>query len=269
MQFTKFCEAPCEIEKRQGGGRHVSPLKRKRQMKFEHSDQEPKIAPDGQWLESCELFAGLPRSVQVEVMDSATKRSYARRERMFSAGDRIEKVLLLVEGCVKLTQTTEGGSEVILRFHGPGEAVGMPDWVPGDVHFYTAQALDVCSVLVWNARTMQAAKERFPQLQRNVNKMIGRALNKLQTRYCALMTGEVTSRLAQGVAHLLEEIGQQVNSHVEICLSQEELGQMTAVSPWAVCRELCKWEREGLVRLRREVIEVQNVPGLLSLCRVN
>jgi hypothetical protein len=36
-----------------------------------------------------------------------------------------------------------------------------------------------------------------------------------------------------------------------------------------VCRELKKWERQGLVRLRREVIEVQDVQGLLGLCETN
>lgn len=238
-------------------------------MDFEHSVQESKATLDSLWLESCELLAGLPSASKIQLINSATTRSYARGETMFSAGDRVEKVLLLLGGCVKLTQTTEAGSEVILRFHRPGEVVGLPDWVPGNVHFYTAQALDECSVLVWNAKTMQAAKERFPQLHRNASKMFGRALNKLQMRYCALMTGEVTARLAQGLVHLLGEIGQQANSHVAICLSQEELGQVTAVSPWEVCRELRRWEREGLVRVRREVIEVQDVPGLLSLCKVN
>jgi CRP-like cAMP-binding protein len=231
--------------------------------------KEPKTMLDCISLESCELFADMPISIQMELIDSATPRSYARRERIFFTGDRIKKVLMLVEGCVKLTQNTERGNEIILRLHRPGEVLGAPDWEPGEFHSYTAQAVQACEVLVWDARTMQAAKARFPQLQRNAGKLIARALNNLQRRFCVLATGEVTSRLAQGVVHLVEEIGQHDNSNVEICLSQEELGQLTAVSPWEVCRQLSKWEREGLVRLRREVIEVQNVPGLLSLCKAN
>jgi CRP-like cAMP-binding protein len=220
-------------------------------------------------LESCELFAGIPSAIQMKLMNSATTRRYERRERMFSMGERVGKVLLLVEGCVKLTQFTERGDEVILRLQKAGEVVGRPDWAPGELHSYTAQALQECRVLAWDARTIQAAKECFPQLQRNASKLIGSALNKLQLRYCAIATGEVRMRLAQGVVQLLEEIGRKVNNHVEICLSQEELGQMTGVSHWAVCRELTKWEQEGLVRGRRGVIEVQNVQGLLSLCRPN
>jgi CRP-like cAMP-binding protein len=229
--------------------------------------EEPKTAFDYLPLEQCELFGGIPSSIQLEVRASASTRSYARRETMFFTGDRIDKVLLLVEGCVKLTQLTERGSEVILRAQGPGEIVGIPEWDPMELHTYTARALQTCRVLAWNPRTLQSARERFPQLQRNATRVIGRALDKLQHRYCALATGEVRTRLGQGVAHLLEEIGQKVDGHVEICVSQEELGQLTAVSPWEVCRELSRWEREGLVTLRREVIEVQDVQGLLTFCK--
>jgi CRP/FNR family transcriptional regulator, nitrogen oxide reductase regulator len=238
-------------------------------MNVDQSHEEPKTRLNYLLLESSELFAGIPSSIQMEVMDSATTRCYVRGETIFFTGDRIKKVLLLVEGCVKLTQITERGDEVILRLHRPGEVVGMPDWVPGEFHSYTAQALQTCRVLAWNAKTIQSAKERFPQLQRNASNIIERAITDLQRRLCATTTGDVRSRLALGVAQSLEEIGKKVNSHIEICLSQEELGQMTAVSPCEVCRELKKWERQGLVRLRREVIEVQNVPGLLGLCKAN
>jgi CRP-like cAMP-binding protein len=235
-------------------------------MNFDQGYEQPKTRLNYLFLESCELFAGIPSSIQMEVMDSATTRRYVRGETIFFTGDLVKKVLLLVEGSVKLARISQRGDEVILRLHGPGEVVGMPDWVPGESHSYTAQALQTCRVLAWNANKMQSAKERFPQLQRNAGKIIERALTNLQRRFCATTTGEVRSRLALGVAQALEQIGQEVDSHVEICLSQEELGQMTAVSPWAVCRELKKWERQGLVRLRREVIEVHNVQGLLGLC---
>jgi CRP-like cAMP-binding protein len=238
-------------------------------MNFDQGHEEPKTRRNYLFLESSELFAGIPSSIQMEVMDSATTRRYVRGETMFFAGDLIKKVLLLVEGCVKLTQITQRGDEIILRLHRPGQVVGMPNWVPGESHSYTAQALQTCQVLAWNANTIQLAKERFPQLYRNASNIVERALTNLQRRFCVTATGDVRSRLALGVAQSLEGIGQVVDSHVEICLSQEELGQMTAVSPGEVCRELKKWERQGLVRLRREVIEVQDVQGLLGFCEAN
>jgi len=225
-----------------------------------------KIEFDYSILESCELFAGIPSSIQMDVMASANTRSFLRREVMFFTGDPIVKVLLLVEGCVKITQLSEKGNEVILRLHGPGEIVGMPDWMPGDVHSSTAQTLQASRVLVWEAQAFQSAKERFPQLQRNVNEIIERTLNRLERRYCQVSTATAAPRLAHGLVHMVEQVGHKVNGHFELSISQEELGQITAVSTFEVSRVLGRWEREGLVRLRREVIEVRSIPRLLSVC---
>src|SRR5438046_6255975 len=45
--------------------------------------------------------------------------------------------------------------------------------------------------------------------------------------------------------------------------SQEALAQMTSMASFTVCRILTNWENQGLLKLRREVIEVHNVAGLL------
>jgi len=44
---------------------------------------------------------------------------------------------------------------------------------------------------------------------------------------------------------------------------------MTAMTSFSVCRLLTNWEDQGLVKLRREVIEIHSVPRLLELCRLN
>ena len=228
-----------------------------------------KIRLDSPFLESYELFAGVSSAIQSEVLASGTTRRFERREALFFTGDTVGMVMLLLQGCVKLTQLTERGSEVILRLHGPGEIIGVPDWTPGDVHSSTAQALQASVALVWSPETFQSLLQRFPQLQRNAIEIIQHMLRALERRYCVVSTATVAPRLAHGLVHVFEQVGQEVNGHVEINLTQEELGQMTAMSSFEVSRVLSQWERQGLVKLRREVIEVQNLHRLLELCEVN
>jgi CRP-like cAMP-binding protein len=216
--------------------------------------------------ESFGLFFDIPISIQTEIMAISYTRSFARGEALFFTGNRIAEVLLLVEGCVKITQLTEQGNEVILRLRKPGELIGMPEWEPEGIHSSTAQALLPCNVIAWDAQKFESVKRRVPQLQRNANEIIARTLDKLERRYFEVLTGKVAYRLAHGLVHVLEEIGRRVNDYVEISLSREELGQMTAVSPSEVSRALGQWERQGLVRLGRGVIEVRSVARLLSLC---
>jgi DNA-binding transcriptional regulator YhcF (GntR family) len=58
-----------------------------------------------------------------------------------------------------------------------------------------------------------------------------------------------------------------VNGHVEIDLTQESLAQMTAMNAATVSRVLAKWEKIGIVSLRRGAIAVRDVSGLCDLCK--
>jgi len=75
-------------------------------------------------------------------------------------------------------------------------------------------------------------------------------------------------RLAHALVRLLDQIGHKVNNHVEINVSQEALAQMTAMTSSTVSRLLTNWESQGLLRVRREVIEIHSVLRLLGLCKI-
>jgi CRP-like cAMP-binding protein len=63
-------------------------------------------------------------------------------------------------------------------------------------------------------------------------------------------------------------MGHKVNSHVEVNISQEALAQMTAMTTFTVNRLLTNWENQGMLRVRREAIEIHSFLPLLSLCKV-
>lgn len=218
-------------------------------------------------LESCELFAGLSSSIRSVLLANARTRAFKRHKVIFFAGDAISSVALLVQGSVKLTQLSEQGSVVILRLHAPGQIVGVPNWRPGDIHSLTAQTLEPSVVLFWEAQLFQSFLDRFPQFHRNAIELIQRMIESLERRYCVVSTASRVQRLADGLVHALGQLGLKVNGHVELYLTQEELGQMTAMSQFEVSRVLKIWEQTGLVKLRREVIAVQNMEGLLELCK--
>jgi len=219
-------------------------------------------------VKKSELFAGVPSSVYGSIVSSARPREFKSREVMYFAGDPIKQILLLTEGRVKITQLSESGIEVILRLSVPGDLISELALTPGSTHSSTAQAIQACTVLAWDAATFEAALERFPAFRSNAKRILERRLEEFERRYCEVSTETVSPRLAHGLVRLLDQIGHKVNSHVEINVSQEALAQMTAMTSFTVCRLLTNWEDQGLVRLRRETIEVHNVPRLLALCKV-
>ena len=213
-----------------------------------------------------ELFAGLCSSVCTYVLSTARLMEVGSRQVIYFAGDQIQQIFLLTDGRVRITQFSERGTEVILRLCIPGEVISELALVPGSRHSTTAQAQD-CDLLAWDSATFEAAMERFPDLRSNVKRILEQRLHELERRFCEVATETVAPRLAHGLARLLDQIGRKVNSHVEINVSQEALAQMTSMASFTVCRLLANWENQGVLKLRREMIEIHNVPRLFDLCK--
>jgi len=214
-----------------------------------------------------ELFAGVPSSVCTNIVSTARPIDFRCRQVMYFAGDPIEQILLLTEGRVKITQFSEHGTEVIVRLCIPGELISELALVPGSKHSSTAQALQDCKVLAWDSATFEAALARLPAFRCNAKRILEQRLQELERRFCEVSTETIAPRLAHGLVRLLDQIGRKVNAHFEIDVSQEALAQMTSMASFTVCRLLTNWENQGLLRLRRETIEIHSVPRLMNLCK--
>ena len=218
-------------------------------------------------LEKAELFEGLDSSICAYMASTALSRHYGCQDVIFAAGDPIKGVLLLTAGRVKLTRFSEEGAEVILRLCVPGEVVYPPAMVPEEIYYSTAETVQECRLLTWDARTFETAQGRFPTLRSNAKRALERQILELELRLRQACTKKVSPRLALALHHLVNQIGHKVNGHVEVALTRESLAQMTAMNAATVSRVLSRWEKIGILSLRREAIDVHNVPGLSDLCK--
>ena len=218
-------------------------------------------------LEMSELFADLPTSVCTDIVSMARTRDYLCRQVMFLVGDRIKETLLLTDGRAKITQVGETGTEVILRLIAPGEVIGELGLVPDCTHSSTAVAVQECKVLVWGAETFQGILDRSPILRRNAKRILQRRLDVVESCFCQVSTQMASPRLAHALVRLIDQVGHKVNSHVEINVSQETLAQMTAMTSFTVSRLLTNWENQGLLRVRRQAIEISDFLPLMGLCK--
>lgn len=225
------------------------------------ADMNQRIA----FLEKAELFEDLDNSICEYMASAALPRHYARGDVIFVAGDVIREVLLLTEGRVKLMLFSEEGTEVIVRLCVPGEVIYPTAVVPEDTYFSTAETLQECRLLAWDARTFDAAQERFPALRLNSMRVLERQVRELERRFREACTKKVSPRLALGVLHLVNQIGHPANGQVQIDLTRESLGQLTAMNAATVSRVLTRWEKIGIVSRRRNGLAVRDVSGLSDL----
>ena len=211
------------------------------------------------------LFSGIPLADCIKIISSAQEKHFSRRQTIFFEGDPIRHIVLLLSGCVKVTQFSQNGQEVILRLNGPGEMVGMLGLHAKGNHSSTARTVQMATALVWEAAHFEAVSERYPLLRRNTARVLEQRLHELEERFREISTEKVSPRLSSELVRLLTQVGKRVNDEVEIGLSREELAQLTGTTLFTVSRLLSQWELQGIVSARREMVLVRDVPALMAL----
>lgn len=211
------------------------------------------------------LFSEISPEDCATIVASAQERHFPRGKTIFFQGDPIEHVLLLISGCIKVSQLSADGQEVILRLMGPGESVSGESCTKCAAHCSTARTLEQSTALVWEGNKFTAMADRFPVLRRNAWRELQLLMNQLADRYLEVCTQRVALRLSSELVRLLARVGRGSDGHTEIAISQRDLAQLTGTTLFTVSRLLCQWEGLGIVKTRREAVVVLNVPALSEL----
>jgi CRP/FNR family transcriptional regulator, nitrogen oxide reductase regulator len=211
------------------------------------------------------LFSDVSPANCATIISGAYEKRLWRRQTIFSEGDPVQQVMMLLSGCVKITLLSQRGNEVILRLSGIGEMVG--DFQPSAncKHFSTAQTVQSSVALVWQVASFEKLLDRFPTFRRNMVRALDERLRETEQRFRDVSTENVGPRVSSELIRLSNRFGCGVNGHKEIHLSRGELAQLTGTTLSTVSRLLCRWQRLGIVSMRREVVQVCDFAALAQL----
>ena len=224
------------------------------------SDDEIKLEGRVALLQLSPLFRDMTKLNHEVIASRAVGVVYARDERLYVQGQTFRSLVLLRSGSVKISQLSSGGSEVIIRMHGTGSAVGMLSSLPVDQN--SCHAVEKSTALLWNHATFQDLKLSFPQIERNTNQILSTQLAELEERFREVSTEQVTNRLALTLLRLVTDVGRKVGTGIEISLSRAELAQMIGTTSFTVSRIISQWECKGIVIPGRNLITVCSLPLL-------
>ena len=209
------------------------------------------------------LFWGVTAAAREKILSAAEQKTVC--DAIFSEGAAVQKVTLLLSGCVKVTRLTLSGDEVILRLCGEGDLLGTFDMFRNGQHSSTAQPMKPCQVINWPVQLFQQLVESFPTFRRNVLQSLEERLRELEDRFVEVAHKNVAARLSSELIRLSHRLGDPANGGDEICLSRQELAKLTATTLYTVSRLLCQWQRLGIVRARKGVVQVRDLPALRQL----
>jgi CRP-like cAMP-binding protein len=172
--------------------------------------------------------------------------------------------MLLISGCVKLTQYGHEGSQVILRLAGEGDVIGVLGLCEGS-HCSTGQAMDASIVLIWEKEVFDSLLDRYPALHRNLIRTLDARLREMNERFREVSTQKVSPRVSSQLVRLFEQVGKPVAGNVLISLSRAELAQLTGTTLFTISRLLSHWTALGIVSPGRETVLIRDFNALVQL----
>jgi len=208
------------------------------------------------------LFAGINEQARDSVAGAA-ERCEVVNDLIIRGGERATGLYLLASGRVKYYRVSKTGQELLLWWLLPGDIFGLATLLKHPLPYLgNAQALARCELLMWKHAAIREFASIYPQLAENALRITFHYLSAYANRHEGIITQSAEQRLAQSLIHLGHRSGHPHHDHVEVQITNEQLGQLADVGLFTATRFLSAWEKKGAIRKTRGKILIQSPENL-------
>lgn len=193
------------------------------------------------------------------------RRRFVRDETLLHEGSQDDRVVLVLEGRVKLVTRTPSGRAVLLGLRGPGELLGELSAIDGRPRSADAVAVEEGEAAITTGEALRRLLSERPEAAAALVLMLVARLREADRRRLSLATGNAVSRVATCLLDVARVEGMALNTDafaIEVPVSQEELGYWSGLSRQAVARALEEMRAEGWLSSRRHHVVLQNLDAL-------
>ena len=202
---------------------------------------------------------------QVERLDTlvGNRRSVARGESLFRAGDAFASLYAVRTGFFKTGVSIEDGREQVTGFHMAGELLGL-DGIGTDRHTCDAVALEDSQVCVIGYHQLEDLSRELSELQHHFHRIMSREI--VRDHGVMLLMGSM--RAEERVAAFLLNLTQRLRargfsgSSLVLRMTREEIGSYLGLKLETVSRAFSRFQDDGILDVKQRQIEVLNMQAL-------
>lgn len=205
-----------------------------------------------QILSANPLLSGLPADVVEQLMIVSVVREMRDGERLYGQGDKGDGLFGVIQGRVRLSNTSKDGKELLVMLVQPGDWIGEISLLDGLPRSHDAFAVGDCAVLFLPREKFDSLLNARPELYQHFIPMLCRKLRLALNYVEGAALFSLSERLAQRILELLAFYGVEDSGDgrlIDVHLPQEDLAKMLGVSRQAISRELKRLETEGVIAL--------------------
>lgn len=219
-------------------------------------------------LSDIQLFEGLTPTQ----LDWVAKRAHRR---IFAAGTNVltieqpgEAVYIILHGTVKI-HVEQGGRDVILSILGSGDLLGEMSLIDSVGRSASAVTLENSLMLWMDKATFEYLLDNFPQVSRNLVRILTSRVRLSDQLIHALATLDVYGRVARQLLAFAEKYGREKDGVLQIktALTQGDIADLVGASRKRVNQVMVSFKEQGLIDDSDGRIAILDNDGLAKYCR--
>lgn len=209
------------------------------------------------------LFEGLASSAVTEILAAARRVTKQEGELIISEGGKCHHIYLIKVGDVRYYRLTDDGREIVLGWIGSGDSFGMAGLLEHPRPYIgSAQAMSACELWAWDTFTIRRLARISPRLSENALSIVLRYLERGIEKHVGVLHESAAHRLADALFHMAQRNGRPSHDGVEVRITNEQLGDLAAVSPFTASRVLHRLQHDGTLSKSRERVVIHSLASL-------
>lgn len=211
------------------------------------------------------LFQGLTRPEQEQVAALARPTRLGRDEAVYTAGSDVSQLMVVHSGRIKISRISAGGHEQIVRVLGPGDFAGESAFLTGTRPDHHATALEPGSMCVFRHADVGRLVAEHPSVGMRMLRDVSRRLEETEARLAAVISGDVSSRLADYLLGLPTHRSAG-GVTVRLPLAKKDIASLLDTTPESLSRQLRRLVDTGVIRQQPGgVVTLTDIDALMLL----
>jgi CRP/FNR family transcriptional regulator, cyclic AMP receptor protein len=221
-------------------------------------------------LAAVPLFAGLDAEGLADLARGMRVRRFRRGETVFHLGDPGDALFIVMAGSIKITLPADTGDEAILATLRAGDFFGELALLDGAPRSATAVAIEATETYVLSRDGFRELIATQSQMREALLATLAAEVRRLTNHVEELHFLDIAGRLAARLARLAEEQGRSAGDgdiRLDGPITQGELAAMVGSTRQSVNKLLGFFVDDGLIRIERDAIVIQDLAGLQRAAR--
>jgi CRP/FNR family transcriptional regulator len=212
------------------------------------------------WTAAFPPLRQLPPAAIARLRDSSMAIELPEGSRIFGPGQAPEHFLLLLDGVIRVQQTSEGGREIVLYRVQAGESCALTTACLMGYEEYQAEGIAES-----NIRAVAIPRALFDELiasSREFRRFVFTAFGRRVTNLFRLIEEVAFSRIDVRLAQKLIELGAG-GGHV--AATHQELANELGSAREVISRQINEFQRRGLIKAARGTVDIVDRAALARL----